>query len=329
VDEAHCISHWGHDFRPDYAGLGQVRKRLRPPRTVALTATATPEVREDIVRSLLMKDPQVFVAGFDRPNLFLEVVPVSGDEERRSACARLVSEGGSGIVYCSTRKAAEAMHKQNAAEAMQRQDRAARDLDRFAAELERAIASRPVTRTSAKPAQPSKPTQPGKPQKPESENQELLDQHHAQAARKLASRARRRIQQAHPQPDGDLAAQREIVDAGLPLGRVAFTVAVCIDECVRPDAAERKRHAGPVDGVRMVQPRLDQFRDVFTAILELQNPRFFVPREAVGLRSSKWRLHDRPRCRTTRNNSDGQQQELAHRPLMIPRIARAEGRACR
>ena len=78
VDEAHCISQWGHDFRPDYALLGQVRKRLRPPRTVALTATASPEVREDIVRSLLMKDPRVFVAGFDRPNLFLEVVQVVG-----------------------------------------------------------------------------------------------------------------------------------------------------------------------------------------------------------------------------------------------------------
>ncbi len=111
VDEAHCISHWGHDFRPDYAGLGQVRKRLRPPRTVALTATATPEVRQDIVRSLLMKDPQVFVAGFDRANLLLEVVPVSGDEERRAECARLVTEGGSGIIYCSTRKAAEGMQR--------------------------------------------------------------------------------------------------------------------------------------------------------------------------------------------------------------------------
>lgn len=110
VDEAHCISAWGHDFRPDYSLLGQVRKRLRPPRTVALTATATPEVRDDIVRSLLMKDPQVFVAGFDRPNLFLEVANVSGDEERRQAAAHLALEGGSGIVYCSTRKHAEGMH---------------------------------------------------------------------------------------------------------------------------------------------------------------------------------------------------------------------------
>ena len=110
IDEAHCISQWGHDFRPDYATLGQVRKRLRPPRTVALTATASPEVRADIVRSLLMKDPQVFVAGFDRPNLFLEVHPVGGDDQKRAACEQLVAEGGSGIIYCSTRKAAEGLH---------------------------------------------------------------------------------------------------------------------------------------------------------------------------------------------------------------------------
>ncbi len=107
VDEAHCISQWGHDFRPDYALLGQVRKRLRPPRTVALTATATPTVREDIVRVLLMKDPQVFATGFDRPNLFLGKQEVGGDADRYEACARLAALGGSGIIYCSTRRAAE------------------------------------------------------------------------------------------------------------------------------------------------------------------------------------------------------------------------------
>ncbi|MCC6333018.1 MAG: ATP-dependent DNA helicase RecQ [Myxococcales bacterium] len=110
IDEAHCISQWGHDFRPDYALLGQVRKRLRPPRTVALTATATPEVQADITRVLLMKEPKVFVAGFDRPNLFLEVLPVSGDAEKRAACERLC-ETGSGVIYCSTRKQAEAIHE--------------------------------------------------------------------------------------------------------------------------------------------------------------------------------------------------------------------------
>jgi ATP-dependent DNA helicase RecQ len=110
IDEAHCISQWGHDFRPDYAQLGQVRKRLRPPRTVALTATATPEVRDDIAKVLLLKEPRVFVAGFDRPNLFLEVTQVSGDADKRAACAQLAAEG-SGVVYCSTRKQAEAIHE--------------------------------------------------------------------------------------------------------------------------------------------------------------------------------------------------------------------------
>jgi ATP-dependent DNA helicase RecQ len=110
IDEAHCISQWGHDFRPDYALLGKVRKRLRPPRTVALTATATPEVQGDIARSLLLKDPQIFVAGFDRPNLLLDVRPVKGEAERREICAEMAEMHAGGIIYCSTRKAAEALH---------------------------------------------------------------------------------------------------------------------------------------------------------------------------------------------------------------------------
>ena len=111
IDEAHCISQWGHDFRPDYALLGKVRKRLRPPRTVALTATATPEVVDDVVKSLLMKDPRVFVAGFDRPNLFLEVAAAGGDEDKRQGCEQLIEEGGAGIIYCSTRKSAESLFR--------------------------------------------------------------------------------------------------------------------------------------------------------------------------------------------------------------------------
>lgn len=106
VDEAHCISMWGHDFRPDYTRLGQVRFALRPPRTLALTATATPKVRDDIVRVLRLKDPVVSVAGFDRPNLYFEVAKVSGDQEKLARIARLAKEG-SGIVYCATRRDVE------------------------------------------------------------------------------------------------------------------------------------------------------------------------------------------------------------------------------
>src|SRR5206468_1295813 len=78
VDEAHCASQWGHDFRPDYALLGKIRYQLRPPRTIALTATATAKVQADIVRILRLKDPSVIVSGFDRPNLSLEVAAVGG-----------------------------------------------------------------------------------------------------------------------------------------------------------------------------------------------------------------------------------------------------------
>lgn len=106
VDEAHCISQWGHDFRPDYTRLGQVRWVLRPPRTLALTATATPEVRDDIVRVLRLKDPQVSVAGFDRPNLFFEVAHVANEHEKLVRIARACKDGG-GVVYCATRRDVE------------------------------------------------------------------------------------------------------------------------------------------------------------------------------------------------------------------------------
>src|SRR5436189_67552 len=72
VDEAHCISQWGHDFRPEYSQLGEVRKKLGSPATIALTATATDEVRADIIQRLSLREPRIVVTGFDRPNLLYE-----------------------------------------------------------------------------------------------------------------------------------------------------------------------------------------------------------------------------------------------------------------
>ncbi len=106
VDEAHCISQWGHDFRPDYMQLGKVRRALMPPRTLALTATATPEVREDIIRVLRLKDPQVFVAGFDRPNLFFQAEEVEDERQKFRALLRACRLGG-GVVYAATRRDVE------------------------------------------------------------------------------------------------------------------------------------------------------------------------------------------------------------------------------
>jgi ATP-dependent DNA helicase RecQ len=104
IDEAHCISSWGHDFRPDYLRLPEARGHLRAERVLALTATATPEVRKDIVRSLGLDDPQVFVAGFDRPNLFIEVARVTGDVDKVGRIVALARRGGPGLVYAATRR---------------------------------------------------------------------------------------------------------------------------------------------------------------------------------------------------------------------------------
>src|SRR5437588_11803345 len=107
VDEAHCISAWGHDFRPEYQQLARAREALAAERVLALTATATPEVRRDIADALELRDPRVFVAGFDRPNLFIEVLRVTGDKDKLGRLVALSRSGGPGIVYAATRKNVE------------------------------------------------------------------------------------------------------------------------------------------------------------------------------------------------------------------------------
>jgi ATP-dependent DNA helicase RecQ len=109
VDEAHCVSSWGHDFRPEYSRLGDVREQWDWPVTIALTATATADVRKDIIAQLGLRRPSVYVTGFDRPNLRYESRNLTKETEKDAELLRLVrGETGSGIVYCATRKAVEA-----------------------------------------------------------------------------------------------------------------------------------------------------------------------------------------------------------------------------
>jgi len=108
VDEAHCISEWGHDFRPSYRRVRQMRLRLGKPTTIALTATATPEVRKDIVRQLALADPEVIVTGFDRANLRYHVVRTRTEADKDAALVRALEQfPGQAIVYASTRRAVE------------------------------------------------------------------------------------------------------------------------------------------------------------------------------------------------------------------------------
>ena len=115
IDEAHCISQWGHDFRPDYLQIGTLVERLQPPRVIACTATATPEVRREIIERLHMDRAHQVLRGFARENLELSVEDVSGNkskeqricEEVKRALGKARSGAGSAIVYTGQRRHAE------------------------------------------------------------------------------------------------------------------------------------------------------------------------------------------------------------------------------
>src|SRR4030095_8368910 len=111
VDEAHCVSLWGHDFRPDYLRLRRVISDLGNPPIVALTATATPAVRVDILKQLGIEGARQVVSGFDRPNLYLEVREVATVSEKVRAIVDLAEWGRTGIIYAGTRRNVEDIHR--------------------------------------------------------------------------------------------------------------------------------------------------------------------------------------------------------------------------
>ncbi|MEO6638102.1 MAG: ATP-dependent DNA helicase RecQ, partial [Ginsengibacter sp.] len=110
VDEAHCISEWGHDFRPEYRKLKEVMDEIdsKIP-IIALTATATPKVQSDIVSNLGLRDPEIFISSFNRPNLYYEVQPKVKQEQAVKSIVKFISQnkGKSGIIYTLNRKTTE------------------------------------------------------------------------------------------------------------------------------------------------------------------------------------------------------------------------------
>jgi ATP-dependent DNA helicase RecQ len=111
IDEAHCVSQWGHDFRPDYLSLGSIAKRLGRSPILALTATATQEVQDDIVHQLGMRNPHITITGFARPNLRFEVRRTVNDSIKDAVVEQLLRESpGSGVLYVATVKEAERLN---------------------------------------------------------------------------------------------------------------------------------------------------------------------------------------------------------------------------
>ena len=110
VDEAHCVSQWGHDFRPDYTQLSCLRDEFPDVPIMAVTATATPRVRQDVLVQLRMRDPKIFLQSFNRPNLHYSVVKKSGGKKAIEEMAELITttfSGMAGIVYCLSRSETE------------------------------------------------------------------------------------------------------------------------------------------------------------------------------------------------------------------------------
>lgn len=110
VDEAHCISEWGHDFRPEYRRLREMMIQINPDiPMIALTATATPKVQSDIVKNLELRDPNIFISSFNRPNLYYEIQPKIKKEDTLKHIAKFIvqNKGKSGIIYTTNRKTTE------------------------------------------------------------------------------------------------------------------------------------------------------------------------------------------------------------------------------